>query len=284
MKVLLSKRNIAIIAVALILVIFTTVSINTRGTSGAMTDMANLVTVPLKRAASSIAHSFESLYGYIYEYESLVAENESLKAQIAVLRQDYRVYTAASAENERLSALLGFSTRHADHVYDRAVIITWGSSSWDSSFTLSRGSANSDIAVGDSVITETGVLIGRVTEVDTVTSTAISVIDTAFFAGALAGESGEQAVASGDFALMREGKLRLEFLPDGDDVLSGDTVVTSGKGGVFPEGLVIGEVSDIRINDTGVGYYGIIEPAADLNNVTDVFIVTDFEISISSSG
>ncbi|MDR2665492.1 MAG: rod shape-determining protein MreC [Oscillospiraceae bacterium] len=284
MRVLLSKRNIVIIAVALILVIFTTVSVNTRGTSGAMTGLANLVTVPLKRAASSIARSFESLYGYIYEYESLVAENESLKAQIADLQRSYREYTVVSVENERLNKLLGFAARHADHVYDRAVIITWGSSSWGSSFTLSRGSANSDIAAGDSVITETGVLIGRVTEVDTVTSTAISVIDTTFFAGALAGESGEQSVASGDFALMREGKLKLEFLPDGDDVLSGDAVVTSGKGGVFPEGLVIGEVSDIRINDTGVGYYGIIEPAADLNNVTDVFVITDFEITISSTG
>ncbi|MDR1217611.1 MAG: rod shape-determining protein MreC [Oscillospiraceae bacterium] len=281
MKVLFSKKNIAIIAGALVLAIIAAVSVNTRGTSGAVTDLAEMFTVPLKRAASSIARSFESLYGYIYEYENLVSENEELKAQLADLKQDVREYTETSAENVRLNKLFNFSVRHSDHVYDRAVIITWGSNNWESGFTLSRGSTNSDIAVGDSVITETGVLIGRVTEVDTVTSKAITVIDTTFFAGVLTGEAGGEAAASGDFALMRGGCLRLDFMSEGDGVLSGDTVVTSGKGGVFPEGLVIGELTDIFINDSGIGYYGVIEPAAELNNVTDVYVITDFEILIS---
>jgi rod shape-determining protein MreC len=281
MKVLLNRRNIAIIAAALILAIIAAVSVNTRGEPGAVTDVAALLTVPVKRAASAIARSFESLYGYIYEYDNLISENEALKAQIAELRQDYREYTDIAAENARLRELLNLSARHSDHVYDPAVIITWGANNWASNFTLSRGSANSDIAVGNSVITETGVLIGRVTEVGAVTSTAVTVIDTTFFAGALAGELGEQTVASGDFTLMRGGKLKLEFLSEGDNVLSGDTVVTSGKGGVFPEGLVIGEVTDIFANDTGIGYYGVIAPAADLNNVTYVYVITDFEISIS---
>ncbi|MDR1588807.1 MAG: rod shape-determining protein MreC [Oscillospiraceae bacterium] len=281
MKTLLNKRNVAIIAAALIIAIIALVSVNTRGTSGAVTGLAELVSVPLKRAAESIARSFESLYGYIYEYENLVSENAALKAQIADFRQDYREYTEMSAENARLYELLDFKARNSDHVYDHAVIITWGASNWESSFTLNRGSANSDVAVGDSVITETGVLVGRVTEVGTITSSAVSVIDTTFSAGVLVGENGEQSVASGDFALMRDGTLRLDFLPEGDSVLSGDTVVTSGKGGVFPEGLVIGEVADVMINDTGIGYRGVVKPTAELNNVTYVYVITDFEISIS---
>jgi rod shape-determining protein MreC len=281
MKTLLNKKNVAIIAVALIIAIVALVSVNTSGTSGAVTGAAELFSVPLKRAAESIARSFESLYGYIYDYENLVSENAALKAQIAELRQNYSEYTEMAAENARLNELLELKARHSDHVYDDAVIVTWGASNWESSFTVSLGSANSDVAAGDSVITETGVLIGRVTEVGAVTSTAVSVIDTTFSAGALAGERREQSVASGDFALMREGMLRLDFLPEGDNVLSGDTVVTSGKGGIFPEGLVIGDVTDILINDTGIGYYGVIKPAADLNNVTYVYVITDFEISIS---
>ncbi|MDR2357663.1 MAG: rod shape-determining protein MreC [Oscillospiraceae bacterium] len=281
MKVFLSKKNVAIIAAALVIAIIAVVSVNTRGDSGVATGVAELLSVPLKRAAESIARSFESLYGYIYEYENLASENEALKAQIAELRQDYREYTDMAAENARLYELLEFKARNSDHVYDDAVIITWGASNWESSFTVSLGSTNSDASVGDSVITETGVLIGRVTEVGAVTSTAVSVVDTTFSAGALTGDRGEQSVASGDFALMREGLLRLDFLPGGDNVLSGDTVVTSGKGGIFPEGLVIGEVVDILINDTGIGYYGVIKPAADLNNVTYVYVITDFEITIS---
>jgi rod shape-determining protein MreC len=237
---------------------------------------ASVFLKPVRSAASSVARTFESIYGYMYEYDEVVAENETLKAQIADLRQEYREYTEVSAENDRLRELLRLAPRHTDSRYETATILSWGASNWASTFTISKGSSNSEVAAGDAVITETGVLIGRVTEVGLTTSVAISVIDTTFSAGALAGSRGEDGIAVGDFSLMRAGLLKLDYLPGDTAILAGDAVVTSGKGGMFPQGLVIGSVAAVRSGETGIGLYATVVPAAELRDVTYVYVITEF--------
>jgi rod shape-determining protein MreC len=276
MKVLMSKRNIIIFAAAVLVAAVAVISVNTSRGSGFITEAVNFVIRPVKSVAASVARTFESIYGYMYEYDKVVAENNKLNERIAQLQEDYREYTDMSDENARLHELLGLSARHSDFRYDTATILTWGSNNYSSSFTISKGSGNSEVAVGDAVITETGVLIGRITEVEAVSSTAVSVIDTTFSAGVLTGGFGETGVAAGDFNLMRSGELKLDFLPDDTAVLSGDEVITSGKGGVFPEGLVIGEVTQVHRNPSGIGAYATVKPAAELRNVNFVFVVVDF--------
>ena len=277
MRAFFTKRNIAVLLAAVLIAVIALVSTGTGRGDGIVTEWSSAATKPLKTAGAAIARTFETIYGYMYEYEKLVAENEALKKEIADFRQDYREYTEVSEENLRLRELLGFLARHNDYVPEQATIIMWGATNWQSTFTVSRGSSNSGVKVGDAVITETGVLVGRITKVGLSESTAISVIDTTFSAGALIGADGADGVATGEFRYMRDGLLKLDFLPDDTTVLAGDTVVTSGKGGVFPEGLVIGTVQGVMKNSAGIGMYGIIEPEAKPGAASHVFIITDFE-------
>ncbi|NLB28718.1 MAG: rod shape-determining protein MreC, partial [Clostridiales bacterium] len=273
MRALLTKKNIVIALIAVVIAAIAVFSVGTGQGGGFLTEWMNKAATPLKGVAASVARTFETIYGFMYEQEKLVAENEELKRQIADYQQNYREYTDVSEENRRLRELLGFTARHSDFIYDEpATIISWSASNWSSSFTVSRGSKNSSadnpVAVGDAVITETGVLIGRITEVGKTTSTAVSVIDTTFSSGALAGEPGVDGVAAGDFSLMREGKLKLDFLSEDTTVRAGDAVVTSGKSGVLPDGLVIGTVESVVRNTAGLGMYGVIAPAANLGEAT----------------
>jgi rod shape-determining protein MreC len=277
MKAFLTRKNIAIALAAVVVAAVAAVSSGTGGGSGFLTEWAAAAARPLRTAAAAVARTFETIYGYMYEYEKVAAENDALKKQIADFRQDYREYTEASEENARLRALLSFSARHSDYEFDTATIIAWSASNWSSSFTLGKGSGNSAVAVGDAVITETGVLIGRVTEVRATESTAVSVVDTTFSASVLIGEEGADGQVSGDFTLMREGRLMLGLLEDGAAALAGDTVVTSGLGGVFPEGLVIGSVEAVTKSPSGIGISGVIRPEAELRRATYVFIVTQFD-------
>ena len=79
------------------------------------------------------------------------------------------------------------------------------------------------------------------THVDGNASTVKSIIDTTFSASVDVG-SGNTVTASGDFSLMSKGMLKISYLEEGTGIASGDSVVTSGKGGVFPQGLLIGYV------------------------------------------
>ena len=280
MRAFLTRKNIIIAIIAVTIAAVAIFSVGTGQGGGFITEIFGAASRPLKSAAASVARTFETIYGFMYEQEKLVAENEELKRQIADYQQKYREYTDVSEENIRLRELLGFTARHSDFTYDPATITGWSASNWSSSFTISRGETNSDIKIGDAVITETGVLMGRITEVGDTSSTAVSVIDTTFSSASLAGEPGVEGVATGDFSLMREGKLKLDFLEEDTTVRAGDAVVTSGKSGAIPDGLVIGTVEAVVRNPAGVGMYGIIEPAATLREATYVYVITDFDGSL----
>ena len=278
MKVFLNKKVILLIIITVLIAVVAIVSVNTSGRPGFVTDAAEAVAGPLKSVVSAVARSFESIYGYMYKYDSVVKENEQLKAQINEMRQDYREYIETANENDRLKSILELKARNTKPIVDTAVIDSWSASNWSSSFTINRGAANSEVAVGDSVITETGILVGRISQVGTDTSVCVSIIDTTFSAGALIGKSGDPAMVTGDFSLMRQGLCKLDFLSDDIDVVAGDAIVTSGKGGTFAQGLIIGEVTEVGDYLTGVGRYAAIKPAVDLQTLTYVYVVTDFEI------
>ncbi|MDR0915727.1 MAG: rod shape-determining protein MreC [Oscillospiraceae bacterium] len=280
MRTFLTKRNIIILIVAIVIVAFAVVSLNTDGGPGIFTRALEGLSSPLKRAAGSVARTFESIFGYMYEYEDLVRENEELKREIQNYKLDYSDSTELAAENDRFRALFGFSARHADFRYADTAIIAWGASNWASSFTINKGYANSTevapIKVGDAVITETGTLIGRVTSVGRVDSTCVSVVDTTFSAAVKIGQLGATGLARGDFALMGDGKLRLSNIVGESAVVAGDSVFTSGMGGVYPEGLLIGTVIGVYSEESGIGVYAIVQPAAELLRATYAFVITDF--------
>lgn len=279
MKRFLKLRVLGFLLAAIVIAAVTLVSVNTKGSPGFITNALNTMAKPLVSVASSVAKTFESVYGYMYEYDKVVAENQDLKAQLAKLQQEYRESTDISNENARLRSLLNLSSRHSDFHFDTASIIAWSASNWSSSFTISKGSSNSAVKAGDCIITETGALIGYVKDVGVTSSTAVTVLDTTFSAGAVVERNSDVAVATGDFTLMKQGLLKLDYLTEGTEVVSGDTITTSGKGGVLPAGLVIGTVSEVKTYESGIRRYATIRPAADLQNTTSVYLITSFEIS-----
>lgn len=278
MKVLFTKKTIFIAAAAVIIAIVTLVSVNAFGTSGPVTGLANVVSRPLKSWASAIARTFESIYGSIYRYDFLVKEHENALNELQKLRETSREAEYLEGEVNRLYALLGLSERNPGHVYESAQIVSPSSSNWSSTFTISKGSENSGISVGNCVITEYGVLIGKVTDVGANTSTFVSVLDTTFTASVLIGDSGSPATAKGDFNLMNAGLLKLDHIAVDQPVLPGDIIVTSG-GAIFPAGLVIGVVTEVFNHSTGVGQYATIRPTLPLEMISYVNVITEFDIT-----
>lgn len=248
-----------------------------KGNAGVVQNVSGTVKAPVQRMVSSVAEWLEGIYGYLYEYDSLIAENERLRAELTEAQEEARNGASAIEENERLRNLLEFKEKHSDMTLESAKIVAWTSSNWAHSFTISKGSGN-DIAVGDCVITEYGVMVGQVTEVGTTWATVATVIDLDTNIGALVAENGASGLLVGDFAMMQDGCVKLSYLADGAQVFSGDTVMTSGSGGAFPQGLVVGTVSSVKTEAGGQIEYGEVKPGCDLSSLVQVFVVKDFEV------
>jgi rod shape-determining protein MreC len=148
-------------------------------------------------------------------------------------------------------------------------------SNWASALTLSKGTS-SGVAIGNCVIDEYGYLVGVITDAGLNWSTVTTVIDPESQLGAAVFRTREPAVVSGDLRLMSQGKLKLDYVQG--DLINGDLIVTSGLGGYFPPDLVIGTVEDVLAKESGMGKYAVLTAKTDPNSLSQVFIITGFDV------
>ena len=276
MKILLKRRAIIIALASILISITTLVAVNVFNSPGPITGAVNVISNPLRALASQIAGTFEGIYNSIYRYEQLNARYEALVGTITELERAERLSAELLAENARLNELLEFRARHTEFTDEPATVRDWSSSNWVSSFTINRGYQNSTIEVGNAVVTEQGVIIGRISEVNATESTVVTVLDTTFSLSVNIGEAQATVSLRGDFNYMRQGLMLLEFIEDDMLIMVGDRVATSGQGGTFPPGLPVGQIHELHENITGLGRYATVIPISDISTVRTVFVIVEF--------
>ena len=247
------------------------------GRIGFVQNLSGIVKSPIQKVLSSAVNWFDSMYGYLYEYDSLMAENESLRSQLADAQKSARDGIEASEENTRLRKLLELREKHTDYVMESCKVVLWSSSNWSSAFTISKGSS-SGIELGDPVITEYGAVVGQISELGTNWATVSTLIDVDMSVGAFVGATGNSGMVVGEFSFMRNKTAKLTYLADGAQIFVGDDVLTSGSGGAFPAGLMIGTLSAVQTEAGGQIEYGIVEPQANLDSLVQVFVIKDFTV------
>ena len=278
MKEYLKKNGIRIVIILFAVIVIILVSSVTRGGNVSFLQNATgVIASPLQKVVSSTVNWFDTIYGYLYQYDSLMAENESLRAQLADAQQSARDGIEASEENVRLRELLNLRDKNSSFVLESSKVVLWSSSNWSSSFTISKGKS-SGIELGDPVITEYGVVVGQITELGENWATVSTLIDVDMSVGAFIGETGTSGMVVGEFSLMKKKQAKLTYLADGAQIFAGDDVLTSGQGGAFPQGLVIGTISAVQSEAGGQIEYRIIEPTCDFDSLVQVFIIKDFEL------
>ena len=272
-KVLKSAGLVVLSALAIVLVL--TAVGRLTGRENIFTRSFQSAAAPVEKLFSSGAGKLEEMRAALQDYEALKAENDALKARIADMEEEVRQSQGANAENDRLRRLLELKRSHTDYKLLDASIISWGSSNWSSTFDLDKGSF-SGVEVGDCVITSNGFVVGVVTETGLYSCSVRTLIDPRAAMGATVHSTGLTAVAEGDFSLLAGGQLKLTYVFENSVLELGDTVLTSGAGGVYPAGLVIGKITGVAAEEGGYGQFGVVTPAADLTGLSQVFLILDY--------
>lgn len=266
-----------VIAAAIIAVVTLVVSSLMGGSANPLSGALGVITTPLRGAFSSIANWVEDRYDYAFRYDELVEENERLKQENAQLQEQLRDSEDALDENEVLRDILELDQKRKDFVWELASVTARGATNWASTLTLNKGSHHG-VSPGNCVVDRYGNLVGIVDEVSLNWCTVITIIDPELELGAQVARTNSAAILEGDFSLMGQGKLKLSYLPETTLLLSGDEVLTSGMGGVYPSGLKVGTIDEILSEVSGMGRYAILSPATDLNELRQAFIITQFDI------
>ena len=240
-----------------------------------LTNFMEIVSTPFRTISSTVAEWAQEQYDRAFQYDALEQTNEELRRRIAELEELEREYQDAIREKERLENLLGLAEERPELTYEDAQVTRRTSSNWESNLTISKGSGDG-VALNDCVIDQYGNLVGVVTEVGSNWALVSTVLDPDVELGGRVARTDDEAILEGDFALMFEGLLKLSYLPEDTQLVSGDQVITSGLGEVFPEGLVVGNVTGLFTEADGISRYAQVEPAADLDSVRYVYVITDF--------
>ena len=277
MKRLLTKYGVIVLSLAVVIAVILSVMAYFSTSAAPLPDVAGIIASPFRSAGAAITETVSGWVDYFTEFDALKEENEQLKLEIAEMETAIRQAEKDSEENERLRKLLDLREQRRDLHFESARIVESDSSNWESVLTVNKGTAQ-DVAVGDCVVTETGYLVGVVTDAGLNWSTIRTILDSDPSIGATVFRSGQNAVAQGDFALMGQGRLMLNYLGADPDVVAGDLIVTSGLGDYFPSQLVIGTVESVSTGDDGLAQYAVITPSVSLDDLTQVFIVTSFDI------
>ena len=236
---------------------------------------------PFRWAATTLTSTAEKYYGYMFRYEALAAENEVLQQQIAEMEDRAREADSISRENERLRQALELTATHEDYVLVDAYIIGWSSTAWENTLTINRGTA-AGIQENMCAITANGEVVGLVTEAGVNYAEVTTVLDSTLEISGTISTSGYNGMVSGGYVEGHETLLQMNYLPSAAIIRNKEQVVTSGST-VYPRGLVIGSIVDAGFEDNGIAKYALLDPAAEINALEQVFIITQYTTEVAQS-
>ena len=266
-----------LIAAVLLALVTAVVSALLGGGANPLANLAGIITTPIRSGISAVAGWAEERYNDAFEREQQKEELEELRQRVAELEAKEREYEAAIQENERYRSLLDLRPKEQEFDLESATVTARSTSNWDNTLTISKG-GSVGIEAGDCVVDQYWNLVGVVAEVGENWAYVRTLIDSGTELGGQIARTGGAAILEGDFALMGEGKLKLTYLPENTELISGDLITTSGRGGVYPPGLPAGHVEEVRTDASGMNRYAVLTPETDLAGLQQVFVIKDFEV------
>ena len=274
-KNLFSSKIKTLLIVAVTLAVVTTViTAVVGGTTFSKTVFGDVLS-PLRSGVAAIDRAALRYYNYIFSYESLKEENAALKQQIADLEEDIRTAQELQRENQRYEQLLEIKEEHPDYIFEPAYLISWDASTWRSTFTIGKGS-NHGLEVGMAALSENRQMVGIITDLGDNWATVTTILDSGLEISAAIASSGYTGVVQGTYQSENTQVLRMNYLSTDAVLKNGDQVVTTGST-MYPKGLLLGKISNVSLDETGVAKYAALKASCDLDDLEQVFILVNYE-------
>lgn len=266
-------RLFAVIAAALLA--GSVFAVASRSGSSPFTKVASVVFGPLSRASSYVVAELSDLPVSFRSSTSLAMQIEQMQQEIDSLKNQLVDYENAKHKNAFYQEFLEIKEEHSDYVFAEAAVIGRDAANHLGTFTLNKGSEQG-ISVNDPVIYGK-YLVGVVASVTPTRCTVNTILNPKVNVSAYEIRTRDLGFVTSTVALAQDGYCHMPGLSTSTAVTSGGIVCTSGVGGIYPRDLIIGTVVDIVDGSVDISASAVIEPGADFDSMTDVFIITEFD-------
>lgn len=230
---------------------------------------------PVHYVAKKISNGIDGVFGNLKGDSAYEKEIRALRDEVGEYKAKLADYENIKKENELYKEFLELKEKNPEFKFEEASVIARDSADIYKSFTISKGALNG-IEVGDAVLYRKSSIVGVVAKVYPDYSVVRTVLDSDFNISAYEMITGEVSYVTGNGALAGEGKCKMANLSSSTNIAYGSIICTAGIGGTVPKGLVIGTVSSVEEEPTDISSYAVIVPEADIDDITECFVLTDF--------
>ena len=236
--------------------------------SNLLSSTVNSITYPLSKVSAAGANDDNR------SIEEIKAENEQLKEENAKLRKQLVNYYDTLTENARLWKFYDLKKENPQFDMVPSTVLRRDANDDFYSFTLDKGTT-SDISVNDPVVSQNG-LVGWVSEVDLNTCKVVTILSPQTNVGAIDNKSSDTGIVTGDAKYCDDNLTTFSKLHADHKVKKGDIITTTGISGLYPQGLIIGEIKELCYDTYNTSYFAVVKPFDDIRELSELAIITNF--------
>lgn len=268
---LLKKKPFLLLVVTLVLFIVMGITSQTNSKLSWFSNLFNTVISPVQNVLSFSGSKVDRTLSFFKDNKAIREENDRLQERVVQLEKEVEGLKELKTKNDVLIEALNLKNQLKEFDYISSNIIAKDAGNWFNVFTVDKGSNNQ--VNKDSVVVASKGLVGRVMVSGPISAKVISVIDIDSTVSARLTKTRDLVEVKGDISLRDQGLCKMYNISPGIDIAVGDSVETSGIGGIFPKGITIGKVKEIRQINNELDRYAIIEPVVDFRRLEDVFVL-----------
>ncbi|MBP9988359.1 MAG: rod shape-determining protein MreC [Ruminococcus sp.] len=265
----------AFICVIAALLLGAVIAAFTHNNSTPLSSATSVVLHPVQRFSSYLSYKFSNFNDNFKSSATLAKENEKLKKEIDEYKEQIIDYNEMQNKLETYEDFLGVKEDNPDFVFKNAKIIAHDSTNPYCSFTLNKGSS-SGIKINDPIIYGKN-LVGVVTSVSPTTCTVITIANPEMNISVFESYTNEIGYACGIGNNSNQVYLKIPGLKNDSSISPNGIICTTGSGGIYPKNLIVGTVVKINEASDGISKYATVRSAINLAELSEVFIITEFD-------
>lgn len=265
------KKLFIVFIIVMILIVLMSLSQLERERLTFVEDIVMVAVSPLQNGVFRVSTEFRVFFENIRERRHLAVENAQLKQTLGDYQRVSSQLEELKQENRRLREMLDFKEK-SSYTLVPAKVTARDPSGWFSTIVINKG-YNDGVAKDMAVINNDG-LVGNVISVSRNSSKVLLLTDSRRAVSGVVRDSRDSGVIGFvEGSVEQPGYCRMINILREAEIKTGDVVVTSGMGGVFPPGLVIGQVMEVGDDEYGLLKYALIKPMVNFSRLEEVFVV-----------
>ena len=267
------NKKTGIIGIAITIIVLIVLVLLTNIKLGSITGIQNAfskLVMPVQNGLTYLKNKISGNNAFFEDINNLKSENENLRKENEKLEEKLRDLEIIKAENATLRNYNNMSEKYTDYTTVPAYVIDKDTSNYNKTIIINIGK-NDGIEVNMPVISNKG-LVGHVISVTSSTAKVQTIVDTSSSTSCTLSSSRDTILARG--TLENDTLLKATYIPAEATVMQGETIETSGLGGIYPKGILVGTIDKVVTTKNITDRYATINTAVDFSKIETVLVIT----------